>query len=58
MARATITVDITLEHITCANCGMLFAFSGDLMDKRRRDCRGVAAGATHRDCLAHNRSPR
>jgi Zn ribbon nucleic-acid-binding protein len=37
MARATITVDITLEHITCVNCGMVFAFSGDLIDKRRRD---------------------
>jgi len=37
MACATITVDITLEHITCANCGMVFAFSGDLIDKRRRD---------------------
>ena len=35
--RPTITVAIELEHITCANCGMVFAFDGDLIDRRRRD---------------------
>ena len=37
MKRPIITVDIMLEHLTCANCGMVFAFDGDLLERRRRD---------------------
>jgi len=37
MARTTITITVTLEHLSCAACGVLFAFDGDLMQKRRRD---------------------
>jgi chromosome segregation ATPase len=37
MRKAAITIEIALEHITCANCGMVFTFDGDLLEKRRRD---------------------
>jgi hypothetical protein len=36
MAR-TITVDVELESIECANCGITFAFPEHIVTKRRRD---------------------
>lgn len=37
MTRATLTVDVELERLTCADCGMVFAFPAQLITKRRRD---------------------
>jgi len=47
MARATLTVDVELEHITCANCGMVFAFPQHLMEKWRRTHEGFYCPSGH-----------
>ena len=46
-AKSTITIDVELEHITCANCGILFAFDSDLMSRRRRDHREFYCPSGH-----------
>jgi hypothetical protein len=47
VTRTTIIVDVELQHITCAACGIVFAFPEHLMEQRQRDHREFYCPSGH-----------